>query len=186
MPVRKNLRIPIASYLLIKEIRFKKRERMSVGLESASTIGIVYDATNEKIYELIKRTVKDLRAQQKDVLSIGYYDRKELPPMRFSKLGMDFFTSKTLNWQLKPVHAVVSNFINIPFDILIILHSEYCMPVRYIAAHSKAKFKIGKFNQWNDFICDMMIDTKEDDSTAKLLEQILKYLSMIKNEYQKI
>lgn len=186
MPVNKKLKSAIASYLLSREIKQSKRKGFSVSLEAASTIGIVYDSSNEKVYELIKRTVKDLRAMQKNVLALGYYDKKELPPMRFAKLGMDFFTRKALNWQLKPSGTVVSNFIALPFDILIILHSEHIIPVRFIAAHSQARFKIGKFDTRNEHVCDMMIDTGDESSSSKLLEQILKYLNMIKNDYQKI
>lgn len=186
MPVNKKLRSAIASYLLSREIKLSKRKGVSVSLEAASTIGIVYDSSSEKVYELIKKTVKDLRAMQKDVLALGYYNKKELPPMRFAKLGMDFFTRKALNWQMKPSGTVVSNFIALPFDILIILHSEQIIPIRFIAAHSHAKFKIGKFDSRNEQVCDMMIDTREESSSARLLEQILKYLNMIKNDYQKI
>lgn len=186
MPVNKKLKTAIASYLLSREIRQSKRKGISVSLEAATTIGIVYDSSNEKVYELIKKTVKDLRAIQKDVLALGYYDKKELPPMRFAKLGMDFFTRKSLNWQLKPSGSVVTNFISLPFDILIILHSESNIPIRYIAAHSKAHFKIGKFDSRNENVCDLLIDIGDETSVQKLLEQILKYLNMIKNDYQKI
>lgn len=186
MPVNKKLRSAIASYLLTREMKHSKRKGRSISIEAASTIGIVYDSSGEKIYELIKKTVKDLRAMQKDVLALGYYDKNDLPPMRFSKLGMDFFTRKSLNWQLKPSGTVVANFIALPFDILIILHSEHNIPVRYIASQSKAHFKIGKFDLRNELVCDMMIDTGDDTSANKLLEQILKYLNMIKNDYQKI
>jgi hypothetical protein len=186
MPVNKKLKSVIASYLLSRELKQCKRKGISVSLQAATTIGIVYDSTHEKVYELIKKTVKDIRTLQKDVLALGYYDKKELPPMRFSKLGMDFFTRKSLNWQLKPSGTVVANFMALPFDILIILNSEHIIPIRYIAAHSKARFKIGKFDPRNEHVCDMMIDTGEDPSTQKLLEQILKYLNMIKNEYQKV
>lgn len=186
MPVNRKLKSAIASYLLSRDIKLSRRKGISVSLAAASTIGILYDSTSEKIYELIKKTVKDLRAMQKDVLALGYYDKKELPQMRFAKLGMDFFTRKSLNWQLKPSGSVVTNFIALPFDILIILSSENNIPIRYIAAHSKAHFKIGKFDSRNRQVCDMMIDIGEEPSVQRLLEQILKYLNMIKNDYQKI
>jgi hypothetical protein len=186
MPVNRKLKSAVASFLLSREVKKSKRTGSAVSLESATTIGIVYESTQEKVYELIKKTVKDLRAMQKDVLALGYYDKKNLPPMRFSKLGMDFFTRKSLNWQLKPSGSIIKNFIDFPFDILIVLHSEQSIPVRYVAAHSKAKFKIGKFDERNENVCDMMIDTGSDSSAARLLEQIFKYLNMIKNDFQKI
>ncbi|MEO5571269.1 MAG: hypothetical protein ABIT08_00495 [Bacteroidia bacterium] len=162
-------------------MRYYKREQKSVPFSEAKTIGILYDATNERDYELVKKFVKEIREQKKDVLALGYYNAKELPNMRYVKLGLDFFTKKSLNWHLKPNQAAISNFINAKFDILINLTIEKNFPLKYIFAKTKAKFKIGKYDKKNAAYYDMMIQTDENVSLGKFIELTVHYLNQLRN-----
>ena len=181
--VNKKLRSQIANYLFHREMRNHRRMHEMIPFSKAKKIGILYDSTSERNYEIVKKFVKDIRAQQKDVLALGYYNKKELPPMRFSKLGLDFFTKKSLNWHLKPHSTVINNFINADFDILINLNIEKNFPLKYISARSKAKFKIGKYDKKNTPFCDLMIQTEENVPLAKYIEQVLYYLNLLKNDH---
>jgi hypothetical protein len=182
MAVNYALKRALGSFLLRREIRQMVRSGLPVSFHAARSIGILYDATPEKTYELIKYQVKQIRAQQKEVHALGFFNRRELPAMRFARLGMDFFTTRSLNWKLQPSGPVIHNFIACPFDILIVLNSEDHLPIRYIAAHSKARFKIGRYDIRNQIICDMMIDVDKQISAAQLLKHIFDYLNMIKND----
>src|SRR5450432_876212 len=114
--MNKKLKNKIANYLLVREMNMQRRDHKSVSFDRAKTIGILYDSTNERNYELVKSYVKRMRDEfKKDVLALGYYNDKELPQMRYSKLGLDFFTKKNLNWRMKPTHPMVSKFINADF-----------------------------------------------------------------------
>jgi len=180
--MNKTLRHKIANYLFHREMRHHKREQKSVPFSVAKTIGILYDATSERDYELVKKFVKEIRDQHKDVLALGYYDKKELPNTRFVKLGLDFFTKKNLNWHLKPNHYGINNFIKADFDILINLTIEKNFPLKYIFAKTKAKFKIGKYDKKNSRYYDMMIQTDENVSLGKFIELIVHYLNLVRND----
>jgi hypothetical protein len=145
-------------------------------------VGIVYYATCETNYEIIKRLVKDIRSMHKDVLALGYYDRRALPATRFAKLGLDFFTRKAVNWSMVPSHPVVTHFIHNGFDILINLHIERCFPLKYIAARTQARFKIGKWDRRNAPICDLMIQAGDDVSFGPFVDQVMHYLNMINHD----
>ena len=95
--MKQQLRYKISDYLLQQEIKKSSRSTKVVPFSKAKSIGILYDATIDKDYELIKNYVKDLRGASKDVLALGFFDSKELPGTRFMKLGLDFFTRKSLN-----------------------------------------------------------------------------------------
>jgi hypothetical protein len=127
--------------------------------------------------------VKDVRENDhKEVLALGYYDQKELPPMRFSKLGLDFFTKKNLNWHFKPIAPIVKNFINKEFDILIDLHNNDNLHFRYIVAMSKARFKIGKYDKKVARFYDFMISTADHIALPQFIEQINHYINRFNNE----
>ncbi len=183
MAIRKNLRHKIAHHLFLREFKNHHANRHLVTFDDAKSIGILYDSSNEKHFELIRKYVKEIRdTHHKEVLALGYYDQVELPPMRFSKLGLDFFTKKNLNWYFKPITPIVRNFVNHEFDILIDLHTGNSIPFRYIVAMSKARFKIGKYEKAAADFYDFMISTGEQLTMTQFIEQINHYLRSFRHE----
>ena len=185
--MKEQLRYKISNYLLQQEIRNLNRQVSVIPFSEAKNIGILYEATHDKDYELIKNYVKDLRSYSKDVLALGYYNRKELPETRYIKLGLDFFTLKSLNWKMKPNHPIVTNFMNREFDILICMNLDRSIPIRYVSSHTKARFKIGRYDPVCAKIFDFMIKVEDKPDLRIMIEQVNHYLKLIKNEkYQEI
>jgi hypothetical protein len=178
-----KLRQKIARIVFRREFNRQEPQRRSIPFDKAKSIGIIYDSTEESSFEHVKKYVKEMREQfQKDVLALGYYDNTELPPMRFAKLGLDFFTRKDLNFFYKPVSAVVKNFIHREFDILIDLHTGNGIPFRYVTALSKAKFKIGKYDKTAIRFYDFMVCTGDVITVPQFIQQVNAYLHQLKNE----
>lgn len=181
--MKKNIRDKIARVMFLREYKGYKRQHKMVAFDDAKTIGVIYDSTDEKNFEIIKKYVKELREiYKKDVLALGYYNGAQLPNMRFSKLGLDFFTRKALNWHFKPIAPVVRNFALKDFDILIDLHTGNSIPFKYIIAMTKAKFKIGRYDRSSAPFYDFMISVEDNISLTKFIEQINYYLNMLKHE----
>lgn len=181
--MRKKIKSKIAHYLFHREFNSHERQQKLVSFDDARTIGLLYDSTNERNYDIIKKFVKELReVNKKDVLALGYYDKKELPNDRFAKLGLDFFTRKSLNWHYKPIAPIVKNFMAKDFDILIDLHTSNSIIFRYIAASTKAKFKIGKYSRLAAPFYDFMISINEGVTLSQFIEQVNHYLNLIRHE----
>ena len=180
--MKQQLRYKISDYLLQQEIKKSTRRTNVIPFSKAKSIGILYDATVDKDYELIKNYVKDLRGASKDVLALGFFDSKELPGTRFMKLGLDFFTRKSLNWKMKPNHPIVNNFMKKDFDILICLGIEKSIPLLYVSSMTRASFKIGKYEPQNAGIFDFMIKVEGKPTLLQMIEQVNHYLNLIRNE----
>ncbi|NNF02374.1 MAG: hypothetical protein HKN22_06790 [Bacteroidia bacterium] len=180
--MRKGLRYQIGEMILKNRMKDLKRNGQIVSFENSKKIGILYDSTNEEDYELIKGYVKQIRDQHKDVQALGYVDSKQLPNNRFIKLGLDFVTRKMLDWKYEPKDITVKNFIEEPFDILILLNVEKCLPLQYIAVESKAKFRISNYADKNTKYSDMMIRLHEYRDLGLLVEQVNHYLKKIRND----
>lgn len=176
---KRIIRNQLAQLIFNRELRQIKRKPQTLSLESVRSIGILYDATENENYEVVKNYVRELRELKKEVLALGFVDQKELPNMRFSKLGLDFFTRKNLNWYFKPSHPMVTKFINADFDILIFLNIEQLLPLKYIAAATQAKFKIGKYDAKNAAFCDFMIKTNEQVTLPKFIDLVNNYLKVL-------
>jgi|SRR5688572_10064210 len=180
--MNQRFRLKISNYLLQQEIKSVRRQPVLVPFQDAKNIGILYDATLDNDYELIKNYVKELRSHSKDVLALGYFDKKELPDTRLMKLGLDFFSRKSLNWKLKPSHPIVHNFMNRNFDILICLSLDRSIPLRYVASMTHASFKIGKYDRTNSGIFDFMIKSEQETNLKQMIDQVNHYIKLIRNE----
>ncbi|CAN5463931.1 hypothetical protein BH11BAC2_BH11BAC2_25360 [soil metagenome] len=181
--MKKTLRQKFANYIFLREFRNHHHNRELITFARAKTIGILYDSSSEKYFEIIKKYVKEVReVHHKEVLALGYYDQPELPPMRFSKLGLDFFTKKDLNWHFKPVSPIVRNFVEKEFDILIDMHTGNSIPFRYIVGSSAAKFKIGKYEKASTRFYDFMISTGEQLTLSQFIEQVNHYFKLFQHE----
>jgi len=181
MLLSKNIRTKLGRHRFLKEIRKINRKPEVVSFDEASKIGLLYDATNERDSDSVKNYVKSVRAaHKKDILAMGYVDKKTLPQSQFAQFRIDFFTRKDLNFKMIPSNPVVTNFINEQFDILINLNSGKCFPLQYIAAMSKAKFRVGRYTTSGSSYYDMMIKLTGEPAIKNVLEEIEHFLRVIK------
>ena len=154
----------IQSYL-----RKNKREVKACNINSAKTIGVLFNATHQISFEIVKEMVKGLTNRKCKIDVLGYVDSKNLIDHYLYRKGFDFFTHKQLNWYYKPVEETVNSFINKKFDILIDLSLDDPYPIQYIVALSKAKFKVGRYTEGNEFL-DMMIDIEKEKEAMKKIK----------------
>jgi hypothetical protein len=181
MGIFKNIKLSIANRTLKKEILSSGRISApnKFNFDKIKTVGIIFDATNAEDYEIVKRYVVYLREHLKKVKVIGFFSTKEIPALTYSKLEYDFFSAKELNWLGKPSSAVIQNFINEEYDLLIDLNIRDHFPLKYISALSKATFKVGKFDENEAGIYDMMIDADNTKTVKYFLRQIDTYITML-------
>lgn len=81
-----------------------------------------------------------------------------------------------------PGSFVVKNFIDEEFDLLIDLNIHDHFSLKYISALSKAAFKVGKYNENDIEIFDMMIDADNTKTVKYFLRQIDTYITMLNKE----
>jgi hypothetical protein len=181
MKINKKLRTWLGHYRFVKDAKRVNRKPQVVNFEEAVRIGVLYDATDDRDSESIKNYVRNMRNNyKKDVLAMGYVDKKSLRKTQYAQRGLDFFTRKDLNFRMIPVSPIVHNFINEKFDILINLNSGKCFPLKYISALSNAKFRVGRYNLYTSDCFDMMIKIKGEPPLKTILEEMEHFLRLIK------
>lgn len=181
MSIIKNIKEKLAALYLKLELKDHVRDRMpnKFSFNQAKTVGIIFDATNAEDFELIKRYVQFLRESRKKVKVLGYYPSKRIPEMTYSKLEYDFFSQKEINWLGKPSAMVIQNFISEEYDVLLDLNIHDHFPLKYVAALSKATFKVGKYSLQDVDIYDMMIDSDNTKTLKYFLRQVDVYITML-------
>jgi hypothetical protein len=181
MSLLKNIKNMLGEYRFRRELKTIIREPESISLDEASSIGILYDATDERDSETVKNFMKNIKSTfRKDFLALGYVDKRTMHSSQYAQLSLDYFSNKDLNFMMIPVNPTVSNFINTKFDILININSQKCVPLSYITAVSKARFKVGVFTEVNGNCFDMMVKLPDEPSVKTTLEEIEYFLRLIR------
>jgi hypothetical protein len=156
-----------------------RRNREVKSLNDSTTVGILFDPTENDDYVLVKKYVDYLKDMKKKVKALGFYDLKDIPASTYSKLEFDYFSQKDLNWQLKPSGVIVENFIKEEYDILIDLNTKEHFPLFYISSLSHARYKVGATDAKDTSIYDMLIGTGTEKGVKPLLRNIDTYLLML-------
>jgi hypothetical protein len=142
-------------------------------IRNAASIGILFNATQQVSFEIVKELVKNLTSKNNTIDVLGYVDTKQLIDHYLYRKGFDFFTRKQLNWYYKPLNGNVEEFIKKPFDLLLDLSLDQPFPIRYILAFSEAKFKAGKYTENAEYL-DFMIDIDKENEAMNALKSELK------------
>lgn len=173
----------IGEYFLYKELSSSFRNRAFTNFTSSKNIGILFDATDLEEFELVKRYVGYLKAEGKKVKVIGYFNTSLLPEVNYSRREYDFYTKGDLNWYLKPLNDFAQTFIEEEYDILIDMNIRNVFSLHYIAALSKAKFKIGRYTEDTD-LYDFMIEMDDSKGLKYYLRNIDHYLLKINTKHE--
>jgi len=173
-----DIKMKVGKWVFKRELKINKRRKEVCNLESAKSIGILYDASSEEQINLVRPFVSFFFDLKKDVKALGFVNAKELSYCHVPKLQYDFFYKKDLNWYYKPQNYIIDNFIKKEHDILINLTDSSVIPIKYLVASSLAHFKIGIYEE-NYEIYDLMISLTDDRSQQKLMNEIKHYINLI-------
>ena len=150
----------IGHFVLNRTLKKIIRIKEVNNFDSAKTLGIVFNATQQNSYECIKNFISFLSEYELQVLALGFVNDNKIPDNYLYYKGFTFFSKKNLNWHFKPNDKDVDKFIDKQFDILIDFSLENYYPVQYIVGLSKAKFKVGRLSEKNNYY-DLMIDIEK-------------------------
>ena len=177
----KNILEKLGRFSLKKQRKHLQRNMKAFNIENASSIGIIYNATNRNDADTVKKFVQYLKEERKDVLSIGYIHSKDSSDIVKPHLNYVYFDKRDLSKTMIPKGNEVKNFINRSYSILIDLNIDECFPIEYVSALSNAKFKVGAKGSYRDDVCDMVVDINQNKSMEYLIIQLKHYLKMIRN-----
>lgn len=169
-----NIKELILKYHLRKQ---PKRQKRFPHYNEVRNVLILFESDIMERNIEVKAIRDQLMEQDKDVVLLGYADKKEvsspiLPQSRI--LGQQDF-----NLIGKPRPELVAALQKRHYDLLIDLTQTDKCPMRYIAMYSVADFKCGIYREHST--ADLMIQTPPQNSPAFLYEQIIYYLKRIKS-----
>lgn len=164
---------------LSKGLTGRDRKRESGNLITANNVFVIYDASEEsqnKEAEVFFEQLKSLRVKVK---SLGYAKYKIVPHYCIPQLTRQFICMKELNLLGIPSKSFLDDFLDEEFDLLISLDLEQNSVLQYLAAMSKAKFKVGFNHPDNLQYFDFLVGAREGDM-QDYIKHLIHYLSIQK------
>ena len=160
------------------------RKPIARNLALARKVAIVYVVEDEAAHNHVRNYVKRVKEELgiSNVMALGYSDQKLMPHYLHAKLNFEAICQKDLNWYRIPQGNTVQNFVAEEYEILIDLTLEDRLPIQYIMAKSRARFKVGRWSESNKKILDMMIDMAGSRSLPQLIQQVHHYLLMVNSK----
>ena len=166
-----QIRTRIHEKLLRKNLPAHPVERSSLSLEKARSIGILFEGTQNEEREVVLGYAKKLKSNGRKVKLLAYFDND----LKSENFTFRHFNKKQLDWALRPKLPEVEEFTQQPFDLLINLSKRNILPLDYVAANSKARFRVGPSTE-QTYCYDLMIEHTEKQDLKLFIKQIEQYL----------
>ncbi len=153
------------------------RQQSPVEYKQAKSIGILTTASPKSHMDVVNQFVQTLRKENRKVKILAYFDDK----LEHPSFPYDYFGKKEVSLISLPKGSTVEQFKAQPFDILFNLCLEENLMLGYIAAVSKAKMRIGPYQEKNNAY-NLMIDIPEGKGIKHFIKEAEKVLANIKSE----
>jgi hypothetical protein len=161
---------------VLKQKGSNRPPRKITNLNDARSIGIIYDSTNPDHDITITKFAEMLRNKGKTVEIMAYVNDKKID----HKGDIALFNPKAVNWYGVPLDPRIAPFCNKPFDLLICAILQESKPLEYIAYLSKAKYRVGPFDEKKTYCYDLMIEMGNKTDPNYLLKQMVHFLENIR------
>jgi hypothetical protein len=178
IPFVLDLRRRVGAYMLESEMKEGSRQPQAISLDKAQKIGILFTGEDEQTLNSVSTFVKELRRNGKNVKCLGFVPKPNAVQTLRQSQDMDFFSTDDLNWYFRPQSSLVTSFLSEKFDMLIDLRIVRRVPLPFMVALSKARFKVGRFNEEDKQIFDLMIHADEGMGINEFIDQMRHYLTI--------
>ncbi len=167
-----GIKSKLANRILNSKLNLVVREKKVVNLDSAQTVGILWEIDQKEAFIKVKN---ELYLAGIKAGGLCYFPlKKAVIPEEING-----FSRKQTSWWLEiPKTQLVEDFIRQKFDILIDITGQKSFPMVYATALSEATFKVGYAGGSTNYF-DLNIEFQEKPEANQLAEQILYYLKRI-------
>lgn len=156
--------------LVGQRIRAAERTKKFVNLDSARTAGIVWTDHDRKAFERLTELLDQRQIKWTDLCFVD----DKTAEKNVHQINKKDFCSHAL-----PKNAVVEDFVNTEFDLLIDISLSPSVCAQAVRGLSRASCKVGWSDATPDFF-DLRIDVRKRPEPAFLVEQLTHYLNEIK------
>ncbi len=175
----RNIQLFFHHRFLSQQVAKLRRERKPVNLDSAQTVGLIFDGSSLSNRQAVMEYADELRNRGKRVKMLGYLEGHP----DTGEFAFPCFSQKQLDWALRPKSSAVDEFLARPVDVLIALPPAQLPWLEYIAALSTAHLKVGPVTNHTDCF-DVMIDMPANNDIRQFIRQVEQLLKKTNTKYE--
>ncbi len=158
----------------------RRIHRETMMFQDTKEIGLLFVAHSDEDIETANKYIDKLKSEGKKVEFIGYIAIKDYQKKhKGEEKNPNYIFDNDFDFFHRPRFGSIEKFYKKEFDLLISLNYSNQFSLNYISSLSRAKLRVGKFNQSSVAAYDFMIDDKAN-SMESLIEQLTHYLQKIK------
>ncbi len=171
----------IGEYFLRKEFTNKRGKPLARNMGETMKMALIYEAEDEATFDQVRNYVKYIKEEHgvREVKALGFVDSKHMPDHLYPRLEFEQFTRKDLTWYRKPKGVAINNFVEREYDVLVDLSDGSCLPLQFVLAMSRARFRVGRRTQGHEEGYDMMMEVSPETDLEKYIEYVDHYLTLI-------
>ncbi len=173
----------------LRNLMERPRDKRIDNWEQVKTIGLIFTVGDAERWSLIHRFITAQEKQGKTIYLIGFHPEKYEIDYIFSHTRTTICHEKEdFNYMGLPKEGIVDSFTQQHYDLVIDTTVQPSFFGKYITAMSDASLKVGYSNsqseddEGNMEMYDLAIQGSEEMDFKDYIEQIVKYLTMIKKE----
>lgn len=179
MKLIEQIRTRFHHSFLEKELPTHQLKRASMYLDNAASIGILFDGTEPAERETVLNYAGQLREQGKKVKLLAFFNNK----IKGKSFAYPVFNRLQMDWAMRPNSREALEFKDQTFDLLLNLTKSTVLPLDYLAAHSKARFRVGPFTS-KTYCYDLMIEHSGKSDLKAFLHQVVFYMKKMQPTYE--
>ena len=165
--------------------RMERRQRIKRidNWNDIKSIGLIFTVGDSGLWSLIQRFITSQERQGKEIHIIGFQASDYEVDYIFSHTGTTICHEKEDFTKLGlPKEGVIDPFIEKHYDLVIDATADHSFFGRYITALSDSNLRVGPTydDEEVDNLYDLTIGVGEEMDFRDYIEQIVKYLSMVK------
>jgi len=156
------------------QLKRNRTVRTSTAYNRAGTVGILFSVEDKKKHDDIKELIHKLEHDGKKVQVLEFLPQKK----ENYEFMFDFFTLKDISFWGKIESEKTLKFADSPFDFLFCIDISPSPMMHYLLARSKAKCRVGKFQEGEEPFFEFMINS--NNQVRGLIDGIYKYTTQLK------
>lgn len=150
--------------------------RISEGYRNAESVGVIFSYEDEKNRSLVNRLLDRIESDGKEVNQIAYVPQAK----KEDEFNFPNFINGDMDFLGRVKNEKLIEFEKKPFDYLLNLDLQPNLIIENVLANSKAKCRVGKYNENKHTFYELMIDFKEGNY-EEFLVQIYHYIKSVRN-----
>lgn len=150
--------------------------RVSDAYKEARKIGLLYSLDEDRTKNMLDELIGKFESDQKKVRTMTFVP----VAAKIESPGYAYFNEKDLNAKGNWSKDTVEQFRNEPFDFLVSLDWNQNKYTQNILAGSKAKCRVGRYEEGKSQYFELMINPS-DDKYESYLGEVYHYLTNVRN-----